>query len=298
MKSFPTLGASRIAVTLAVLMLTVSMTAAAAEPQFIKESITGGFTLKEPVKLYDAGSLYEYINGQAVFYLSYRFVVLEHGYYGRGEASYYVDVYELGSGLSAFGAFRQQRESDAPPLEVGTEGAVLDYLTTFYKGKYYVEIIPMGSGTDPVGDMKKIAAAIVASIPGDTKPPAEVGIFPKQGLVSGSERYMDENLISYSFMGRGLVAQYNAPGADKPMRVFISYAKSATEAGARFDEYKAKLKESKAVKVGSLEGIAGSEPYRGTTLIVQNGSTVVGCLDVADVTTAAGILATVITNLK
>lgn len=278
-------------------MLFAAFDASAQTPRFLKETFPGGFKLKEPVKFYDTGNLYEYIDGQAVFYLSYQFKQLEHGYYERNGATYYVDVYELGSTLSAFGSFRQQREPDAEKLAAGTEGAISDYLAVFYKGPFYIEIIPMDSGDADKEAMTLLAGHTASNIKDAAAPPSEIGLFPKQGLVEGSERYVDENLISYTFMGRGLVAHYKIPGAEKEVRVFIAMPGDETKAKAIFDEYKGKLQEPGELKIGNA-GARGSEPYRGTTFIAVWKTYVIGCLDVTNDAASAALLETVLANLK
>ncbi|MFC1692949.1 DUF6599 family protein [Candidatus Latescibacterota bacterium] len=270
----------------------------AEEPRFLKESFPGGFSLKESVKFYDAGNLYEYINGQAVFYLSYRFNRLEHGYYKNGGSEFYVDVYELGSRLSAFGSYRQQREDGAGELYVGCEGAITDYLAVFHKGKYYVEIIPMGSGTDDLSVMKILAGHVEKNIPGETDLPPEVGLFPKEALIAGSERYVGENFLSYSFMGRGLNAVYQIEGQEKDLRIFIALADSESKAEGIFDSYRERLQNPSSVRTGTLEGLKGSEPYRGTTIIFSWKGYVFGCLGAENETKALDLVKTLHDNLK
>jgi len=272
--------------------------ARAEEPRFLKQTFPGGFKLKEPVKFYDSGNLYEYIDGQAVFYLSYRFRRLEHGYYERGNGTFYVDVYELGSKLSAFGAYRQQREEDAEVLAAGCEGAITDYLAVFYKDRYYVEIIPMDSGGDTVESMKLLAGHVAGLIPGDTGLPAELEMFPKEGLSPGSERYVDENLISYSFMGRGLVARYRLPENENEIRLFIAIAENDARAREILREYRNKLGNVSSVDIGDTKGAKGKEQYRGITMVTAWKNYVFGCLDVVDEAETIDLLSAALNNMK
>jgi len=281
----------------AMLLCILSVAAAAGEARFLKPTFPGGFKTKEDIKFYDRGNLYEYINGQAVFYLSYGFKRLEHGYYENGDATFYVDVYELGSDLSAFGSFRQQREEGAESMEAGAEGSILDYLAVFYKDRYYVEIIPM-SGDDTMPLMRRIAAEVEKNIPGEAVVPQRVKLFPEKDLVGGSERYVDENLISYSFMGRGLVAHYTPGGGDREVRVFIAIAEDEAKAKAVFDEYKGKLENPAPVTIAGAQAVKGREPYRGTTIVAQYKNFVFGCLDVKDEEAETALLAATLENLK
>ena len=285
--------------------LVVSITVVAAlpamcqdDPVFLVKDFPDGIVQEQPTALFDEGNLYEYINGQAVFYLGYQFKRLEHGFYRRGDATFYVDVYELGSPLSAFGAYRQQKEEGTESMGVGAESAITDYLAVFHKGPYYVEIIPMDSGDDDVRDMTLVAGHAAATISGDTGLAPEIGLFPSEHRVEGSERYVDENLISYSFMGRGLVARYSLPGQEKELRLFIAMPGDDAAADTIVATYREKLSDPQTVTVApGVPGVAGTEPYRGTTMLAKVGGSVIGCLGVEDSDAAIKLMATVAKSL-
>lgn len=266
-------------------------------PVFLTGPLAGGIEQAKPTVIYGPGDLYEYINGQAVFYLGYNFKRLEHGFYKIKNATFFVDVYELGSPLSAFGAYRQQKEEGANDLGIGTEGAITDYLAVFHKGPHYIEIIPMDSGDNDMRDMKLIAEQVAGRIPGRTALSREVRLFPADHLVPGSERYVDENLISYSFMGRGLVAEYIIPGQDKPARLFMALPTDPAAVGRIMAAYRERFTESEPVTVGGREGTTGQEPYRGTTVIVQLKTAVIGALGVENRDMVFPLLAAFADNL-
>jgi len=269
----------------------------AEEARFAKQTFPGGFKLKEPVVFYGSKNLYEYINGQAVFYLSYGFKRLEHGFYQKGDATYYVDVYELGSRLSAFGAFRQQREEDAEKLTIGCEGAITDYLTVFYKGNFYIEIIPMSSESDDMEIMKQLAGHVEKLVPGEVDLPSEVSLFPPKWLITGSERYVDESLISYSFMGSGLYARYLPDGQEKEFRVFVALADSVEKAEKMFNEYKKKLQELPN-PFSQIKLFIGKEQYRGVIMLSSYENYVFGCLDVTNQRNAVDVLSSLLGNIS
>jgi len=286
----------KLIILCAVGMFAIVSVVLADEPQFLKPSFPDGYTRSEEVRYYNPGNLYEYIDGQAVFYLSYKFTRLEHSVYKKGEDEYTVDIYELGSLLSAFGAFRQQRDMDAENLGYGVEGAIIDYLTTFYAGKYYIEIIPRTTAAEKVDVMRGLAGHIAAAINAPTALPVELEYLPKSGLVGNTERYVDENLLSYAFMGFGLTADYNQTGSDRAMRVFISFADD--KAGDVYTEFSGKLNGSKAIDIGGEKGVIGDTPYRGTGIAVRWKGFVVGALSVDNEQTAVLVLAQLLKNLK
>ncbi len=74
------------------MILCTAISAKSDEKQLLPEQFSDGFKLTKPVAFYDPGNLFELINGQAVFYLSYGFVRLEHAFYEKVDAVYTVDV--------------------------------------------------------------------------------------------------------------------------------------------------------------------------------------------------------------
>lgn len=281
----------------ALLVLSAAATAFGETARFLDE-VPAGFTSETPVSFYDRGSLYEYIDGQAVFYNSYGFTRLEHGTYRKSGGVYTIDIYELGSRLSAFGAFRQQREAEAQSLNAGVEGAIIDYLAVFYKDRYYVEIIPLTGGDDDMEAMKLLVTWVDGILPGEKALPPEVAIFPPQGLVPRSERYVDESLISYSFMGRGLTATYTNAEQEKDIRIFIAFAPDIDKAREVFASFVGRMSRTEAIPVGNAEGIKGDLPYRGKTIACRIGPYVYGEMGAADENKAAALLISLGERLK
>lgn len=261
----------------------------AEQVRFLGEKFPDGFQRSGGVRFYNQGDLYEYINGQAVFYLSYGFIRLEHGVYKNGSKEYTVDVYELNGRLSAFGAYRQQRDEDAAALDAGAEGSVIDYLTVFYKGKYYVEIIPTTTESEDIGTMRKLAGFVGAEISGKSELPPEVMLFPKEKLLPFSERYVDENLLSYTVMGRGLTARYDQ-GGDTELRVFLALSENNEEALKVYNGFNEKIKNSSLATLEEAQGIKGETPYRGMAIMYIRDNYVFGCLNVKDEEFASNIL--------
>jgi hypothetical protein len=269
----------------------------AEEARFLKVAFPDGFALQENVQFYSPKNLFEYIDGQATFYLSYGFEKLEHGLYKYGDDMLSLDVYKLGSRLAAFGVYRQQKEEGPGDLGIGCESAISNELAVFYKGVYYVEIIPLETEHDNQEMMRLLANNVEKLIPGETDIPSEVALFPREGLITGSERYVDEALLGYSFMGRGLTAQYNLPD-EKGIRVFIALADNNQKAQVITKEYKKKMENISPVTTDSFQGVKGKEPYRGIVILGVCGSYVFGCLDMVNEQHIIPLLNTLYNNLK
>lgn len=265
--------------------------------QILPEQFPDGFKVTKPMEYYDPGNLYDLINGQAVFYLSYGFVKLDHAYYEKDGVSYRVDVYELADRLSALGSYRQQKDEDTSELNIGTEGYIIDYLAAFFKDKYYVEIVPMDDGD--ITELKLLAGHVEKSVPGTRELPPELSLFPQDGLIPNSEMYFGESFLSYSFMGNGLSAYYMQKQDDKEIRVFIALSDSKEKAQKISEDFKEKLNNIKSIKLfENVSGTSGEMAYRGKTMIFHYKYYAFGCLGYTNDGEASDILGKLLENLK
>lgn len=268
--------------------------------QILPDKFSDGFISAKPSEFYNQGNLFELIDGQAVFYLSYGFVKLEHRFYTDSKGvEYKVDVYELADALSGLGSYREQKDEEASSLGVGTEGYLADYLAAFYKNKYYVEITPTGSGDLDKDAITKLSADVEKTIPGNSILPPEIKIFPLDGMKPGSERYYGESLLSYSFLGKGLSALYSQKDGENDLRVFVSLAGSAEASSKTSDEFVKVLKNATKISLGGkVEGFKGELAYRGNSMIFHTGKYAFGCIGVIDEQKAVSILQKLLENLN
>lgn len=282
------------------MILCMAISAQSEEKQLLPEQFSDGFKLTKPVAFYDPGNLFELINGQAIFYLSYGFVRLEHAFYEKNGAVYTVDVYELRDRLSALGSYRQQKDDEAGELKAGCEGYVIEYLSTFYKDKYYIEIIPTESeGKNNIEDMRILASHIEKVIPGTTELPLELVLFPQDGMIPESELYIGENLLSYTFLGHGLTAQYKQKGENSTFRVFISLADNEQKAQKIKEDFRTSINNPASIELsGKVSGVKGTLAYRGNAMIFNYRQYAFGCLGYADEAGALNVLGKLYENLK
>jgi hypothetical protein len=173
----------------------------------------------------------------------------------------------LGSPLSAFGLFRQQQAGEGRKIELGGEGEVGALLAVFYKGSSYVEINPSRSGSEDEKIIESLARQVNAVIPGEPVIPVEAALFPEGSLVAGSQRYVDENLISSSYLGRGLTALYSEMGTEGQVRLFFGLPANAPEARERFDRFRSELNDSAPLRIGDSAGAVGKTQYQGLSAI-------------------------------
>jgi hypothetical protein len=194
---------------------------------------------------YTPGNLYTYIDGAADEFITYGFESLHGAEYActaDRQDSITVDVYDMGSALSAFGMFTSKKDPSSASLGIGAESFGNEQLVVFYKGRFYVEIQTRisGAGNRPV---PQTAARMVASrIPGNNSRPGVLGLFPATGRVPGSENYVVGGILGHAFLPRGIASDYRVKG--ELMKAHIVLFPDPVQAGAAFDEYKKNLARS------------------------------------------------------
>ncbi len=274
-----------------------SAPAVQSETTVLTETLPGGFKLSGTVAYYNQGNLFELINGQAVFYLSYGFSKLDHAFYEKSGETYKVDIYELEDHLSAMGSYREQKDDDTDELAVGCEGYIIDYLSAFYKDRCYVELVPETDGV--LSDLEALAIAVADCLPGTNKLPPELDFFPREGLVPRSESYYGESLLSYTFLGNGVSAHYRQGQDENTLRIFVSFADDETEAQTTAGTFADNLKNKRPVELaGGLSGSAGELAYRGNSLVFTLGRFAFGGIGVVDEKAARTVLEKLRVNLQ
>ncbi|MFC2077071.1 DUF6599 family protein [candidate division KSB1 bacterium] len=177
-----------------------------------------GLELAEDPSTYDRGSLFEYINGGAELYLSYRFERLISAFYvldGDEEKSIVLDIYDMATPLQAFGVFGANKRTEADRVPFGAEGYASDYLLTFYRGRYYVELNAGGLDKNLLDARRSAAAEVDKKIGGTAQPPEELKLLPPENQVPGSLRYITGGVLGHGFIPRGLEADYETDGSRK-----------------------------------------------------------------------------------
>ena len=284
------------------LIFCTSIQAQTVTAPLLPENLPDGYKLTRSVAFYNPGNLFELINGQAVFYLSYGFQKLEHAFYEKDGVTYSVDIYELADRLSAFGSYHQQKDEDASDLDAGCEGYIIDYLAVFYKDRYYIEIIPNESGDDNITAMKLLAAQVEKRIPGTSEIPPELDLLPVENMIPGSGRYSGENLISYTFMGHGLTARYKQKQVDKNITLFISFASSEQEAQSIRDKFEEKLNDTGTGTHNfpgiGITGVTGTLPYRGNAMIFACKKYAFGFMGFADIEETLKLTGNLVKNIE
>ncbi len=164
-----------------------------------------GWEQQGATRVFDAGNLFEYLDGEAEGYLIYGFVRLRNTTCAKGQEAIVIDISEMRDSDAAYGIFAAHRDPGQPVLPIGAGGEIQPRRAIFVKGKYYVEITASVE-RDSSAILKVYATEMEKYIEGRNAPPEALGWFPKEKLVS--VRLVPESVLGLSALKRGYVAEY------------------------------------------------------------------------------------------
>lgn len=195
-----------------------------------------GWTWAQEPTEYGPEDLFLYLDGGAPQYLSYGFVKLVHGRYayrGNDLMSVTLDVFDMGSRLGAYGIYSSGRPREIVKRNWGTEGYRSGTVAAAWKGRVYLHGVADDETPILVAQLETLMDRAAAAIPGKVAQPAELSLLPVSRRISGSERYIGNNLLGHSFLPGGFLASYDINGTEGLL--FVSDLKSIEAAREAFD---------------------------------------------------------------
>jgi len=246
-----------------------------------------GWEMSEQPRFFQADNLWEYINGGADAYLVYGFKeVVTVAYKSKDfESDMLVDIFQMADPVNAFGIYSSERSPDYNYIDMGTEGYLSGTSLNFWKGSYYVKIVCHQESDALKEEMKKFAEATAAKITETSETPEPVSIFPEEGLIDKSVRYIAKDVLGQTFFTNGYTADYTIDGND--LKAFLVYLPDEETAKTSFESYKEFITESgefwpnttrKLQKRSGLgdEVFIGKDSFYGFSIVFWKGSVVGG----------------------
>ena len=188
------------------------------------------WSYSESPRDYFPETLYEYINGAAEIYLGYDFKQLIVGQYEKthNQASLSVEIYDMGNEKNAFGIYSAERFPDAQFLLMGNQGYLEEGSMNFLVGRYYIKLLCFDCGEKYEILLKKFSEAILNRIQDRGQLPFLLNVFPKEGLIPNTEKFILNNFMGYSFFHNGYLANYRL--GDIEFECFLIEGKDGEEA--------------------------------------------------------------------
>lgn len=182
-------------------------------------------------------SLYEYINGAAEIYLAYDFKELVVCQYEKVDAgaSLSVEIYDMGNEKNSFGIYSAERFPDMRFVTVGNQGYLEEGTLNFMVGRYYVKLLCFDCDQESESTLKLFADEILAGVKDKAQMPPLINVFPEEGLIANSEKFILQNFLGYAFLHDGYLADYKR--GELEFECFLVEGKSQDETQKMLDKY-------------------------------------------------------------
>jgi hypothetical protein len=223
-------------------------------PAFVlptQDSLTS-WEMATQAESYGPENLWEYINGQAEFFLDYGFVRVDAAEYRKtgGSTSVVVEAYQMGTPEEAFGIFAAERSPEDQSVAIGSGGYRGSNVLNFWQGSYYFKLTSFeGDADDQVlvdlgREMSRRNSTTAAQLP-------VFSFFPDQYRVESSERYFPRNFLGQPFLKRAYRVDYKR-GEGERFQIFLAQLDTEEDAKLALSSY-AHFMQSQGVGVEILE---------------------------------------------
>jgi hypothetical protein len=186
-----------------------------------------GWSQSGEVLTYDSDTLWEYINGAAELFVEYGVQSCRTTDLSHGDVTVTVELYDMGTPLSAFGVFRREYAGDAIAIEEATAATLsLPYQALLVKGNTYAKVnVFEGELTEDVG--RELLLGLAQGLPGGTAVPTELDLLPSEGKVAGSEGYKPSAFMGLVELTDCVYAEYANEGGE-PWQGFVVLPEAAS----------------------------------------------------------------------
>jgi hypothetical protein len=214
-----------------------------------EEEVVAWKLVDQPL-VYDAGTLFNFINGGAEVYLEYGFVEVVSQEYGAGEDSVIATIYEMEDPTAAFGVFSYNRSPQKTLLDLGDGGFQGGFQVAFLQDRYFVLVESYSSGSTVEEAQVAFSEVISKKIGTRANQPAVVSELPSSNLVAGSPKLLKGRLAvrSLFFLAEGdvfdlgdkdivLYGEYDGSGGKAKLYLVIyESSQKAERTGARLKQ--------------------------------------------------------------
>jgi hypothetical protein len=271
----------------AVLALAAAVAApAAAQLGEVHVPVPAGWTAVDQEYRFGRDNLWEYINGAAELFLTYRFQELVVADFERDDAAITVSVYDMGRSLDAFGVYENEKPAEAEELTDAGAAAVLQapYRGLLFKDRFYVKI-EAGGGDVAADDLGAALRDVAAALPGDDALPPQLAALPAAGRVAGTVAFAGDNYLGFEDLRGCVHADYEDEKRGK-YSLFVMEPSAAflSDENGRWarTEHDGRLRFSRSI------------PYRGVVVLLGDEERLLGVAGLDAVEPATELLASLL----
>ncbi|MBL8173583.1 MAG: hypothetical protein JNK48_02880 [Bryobacterales bacterium] len=247
--------------------------AAADGPAMPDCSAVPGFTAKGPARAFNVETLFEYMNGNSEGYFAYGFRQMRGITCTGGKLDLVFDISEMETPELAWGMFMANRDPKLPMAKFGPVAQVTPRRGAFAKGNAFVEVAANPTAAPDI--IERFLAYWEKRLPGESKAPALLDVFPKQGLVPDSLRLVPESVLGFRMLRRGFVGQYEHGKA------FLIPEASPQAASKVLAQLKQRLNATETASLGD-DSFQVKDKYLGRICVFRKGSILAGTANFPD----------------
>ncbi len=160
---------------------------------------TAGPWLSEADQVFDAATIFGYIDGAGEVYRSYNMKrLVARRFHKDGKPDIVVDAFDMGTAGDAFGVFTH--DLDGEDAGIGQGSTYKAGLLSFWKDRYFLSVYAEEETDETKALILDLGRAIARAIPGEGTKPALLGLLPPDGLEAGRVRYFhNHSVLNYHF---------------------------------------------------------------------------------------------------
>lgn len=159
----------------------------------------GMWTAEPKDRMYDAETIFHYIDGAGEVYRAYNMRnCLSRHYTSPSGPAIVLDIFDMGTSEDAFGVFTHDR--DGRPVEIGQGGLYRPGWLSFWKGRFFVSIYTEEETEAAKGAISGLSRVVASLIRDQGPKPGILLKLPPEGLQSRTIRYLHHHtLLNYHF---------------------------------------------------------------------------------------------------
>jgi len=210
--------------------------------------VAAGSWLAEADQVFDAATIFDYIDGAGEVYRSYNMRhLVARRFHKDGKPDIVVDAFDMGSSADAFGVFTHDLEGQE--AGIGQGSTYKAGLLSFWQDRYFLSVYAEEETAETKALVLELGRSIAAAIPVRGPKPAVLALLPPAGLEAGRVRFFhNHSVLNYHFFvadtdilrldrtADAVLAEYGEPGGGASRLLVAAYpdAAAARAAGASF----------------------------------------------------------------
>ncbi len=241
-----------------------------------------GWSFSEHPRAFSPGTLFEYIDGAAENYLSYGFLELLVGDFKKDEsaAQLTVEIYNMGDETRAFGIYSSERYPESRFLDIGSQGYLEEGTLNFIAGVYYVKLLCFDCGESAEEILTSVAEQVEMKAGDKGRLPPLLLLFPREGLVANSEKFILQNVLGFGFLHHGYLADYRAQGQE--FELFIIQGSGPQEAQDMLVQYLDNQRKAGQPPLKTQRGYEIRDRYSHNIFLTLSENLILGAMRIKD----------------